>query len=398
VARVFAYAGEAFEAIWRNRARSVLTMLGMIIGTSSVIAVLGIGKAASSGIAGSLDAFGNPGYYISVDSKQDDPAAAQMQYRDVATVLAANGDTIKYAFPIYQRNYHIKSNGIDYIGFVGSQTDVVFDAITMHEGRRIDADDVASASHVIAVSQSLERRFFGDNGSALGAKFTINGVPFRCIGVYDEFKASIFSSTGASDFIDVPYSTYHHLAPGPIDILQVYPQAGVPLPKIRDAATATLRHVHGPRAQYEVQDAVAFLGAFERVIEVVGYGLTGIGGVALVVAGIGIMNIMLVSVSERTREIGIRKAIGAGSRDITMQFLMEAVIISLLGGGTGLLIGIAMVLLAYGVVSGLLGPAPIPWLFITSVAVGFSVFVGVVFGTYPAIRAGKLDPIEALRS
>jgi putative ABC transport system permease protein len=110
------------------------------------------------------------------------------------------------------------------------------------------------------------------------------------------------------------------------------------------------------------------------------------------------MNIMLVSVTERTREIGIRKAIGGSSADITTQFLMEAVILSVIGGGTGMLIGVLVVLAGYNVVAGLLGPAPIPWLLVTSVAVGFSTLVGVVFGTYPAIRAGKLDPIEALRS
>ena len=110
------------------------------------------------------------------------------------------------------------------------------------------------------------------------------------------------------------------------------------------------------------------------------------------------MNIMLVSVTERTREIGIRKAIGGSSADITTQFLMEAVILSLLGGGTGMVLGIGLVLLVDGIVAGLLGPAPIPWLFIVSLAVGFSMLVGVVFGTYPAIRAGKLDPIQALRS
>jgi len=398
VARYLAYAIEAFDAIWRNRARSALTMLGMIIGTASVITVLGIGNAASSGIKGSLDAFGNPGYFVSADLKQDDPRAAQIQYRDVASVLAANDNVIKYAFPVFQRNYHIKAHGVDYIGFVQSQTDVVFDTISTHEGRRIDAADVGSAAHVVVLSQALERRLFGSNATALGQKVTIDGVPFRCIGVYDDLKASIFTNAGASDYADVPYSTFQHIAPGPIDTLQVYPQPGATLDQVGDAVKATLRHAHGPRAQYEVQDSVAFLAAFERVIEVVGYGLTGIGGVALVVAGIGIMNIMLVSVSERTREIGIRKAIGAGSRDITTQFLMEALILSLLGGGTGLLIGISAVLLAYGIVAGLLGPAPVPWLFITSIAVGFSVLVGVVFGTYPAIRAGKLDPIEALRS
>jgi len=397
MSRILAYSREAFEAIWRNRARSVLTMLGMIIGTASVIAVLGIGRAASSGITAQLDAFGNPGFIISVDSKQDDPAAAQIQYRDVATLLSQDEATLQHVFPNFQRTYHIKANGVDYVGAVSSQQDVVLDTLTLHEGRRIDRGDVAAAAHVALLSQALERRLFG-GGRALGATVRVNGARFLIVGVYDELKAGIFNNVGQSDYIEIPYSTFHALAPGPIDSLQVYPRPGVTLVQVHDAVIATLRHVHGPRAQYQVQDAVAFLSGFERVIAVVGYGLTAIGGVALVVAGIGIMNIMLVSVNERTREIGIRKAIGGSSRDITLQFLMEAIILSLLGGGTGMLLGIACVLLTYGVVAGLLGPAPIPWLLITSIAVGFSVFVGVVFGTYPAIRAGRLDPIEALRS
>ena len=397
MSRILAYAREALEAIWRNRARSVLTMLGMIIGTASVIAVLGIGHAASSGINGQLDAFGNPGFIVAVDPKQDDPAAAQIQYRDIVTLANQNDATLRYLFPNFQRTYHIKGNGVDYVGAVTSQQGVVFDTLTLHEGRRIDQNDIDTAAHVALVSQALERRLYG-GGSALGTIVRVDGVRFRIVGVYDELKAGIFNNVGQSDYIEIPYSTYHQIAPGPIDSLQVYPQPGVTLPQVRDAVVATLRHIHGPRAEYQLQDAVAFLSAFERTIEVVGYGLTAIGGVALVVAGIGIMNIMLVSVNERTREIGIRKAIGGSSRDITLQFLMEAIILSLIGGGTGMAIGIIAVLATYGIVAGLLGPAPIPWLFITSIAVGFSVFVGVVFGTYPAIRAGKLDPIEALRS
>ncbi len=397
MSRILAYAREALDAIWRNRARSVLTMLGMIIGTASVIAVLGIGHAASSGINGQLDAFGNPGFIVAVDPKQDDPAAAQIQYRDIVTLANQNDATLRYLFPNFQRTYHIKGNGVDYVGAVTSQQGVVFDTLTLHEGRRIDQNDIDTAAHVALVSQALERRLYG-GGSALGTVVRVDGVRFRIVGVYDELKAGIFNNVGQSDYIEIPYSTYHQIAPGPIDSLQVYPQPGVTLPQVRDAVVATLRHIHGPRAEYQLQDAVAFLSAFERTIEVVGYGLTAIGGVALVVAGIGIMNIMLVSVNERTREIGIRKAIGGSSRDITLQFLMEAIILSLIGGGTGMAIGIIAVLATYGIVAGLLGPAPIPWLFITSIAVGFSVFVGVVFGTYPAIRAGKLDPIEALRS
>jgi putative ABC transport system permease protein len=395
--RIFAYAVEAMTAIWRNRARSLLTMLGMIIGTSSVIAVLGVGKAASGGIVGTLDSFGDPGYVVSVDPKQDDPAAAQIQYRDVATIAAQDGSTVRYVFPNFQRTYRIDANGIDYVGSVFSQEDIIFDSLTLHEGRRIGTADVVGAERVTLMSQSLERRFFGTS-SALGAIVRIDGVRFRVIGVYDELKAGIFSNTGQSDYIEIPYSTFHEIAPGPIDSLQIFARPNAELPQVREAIFATLRHLHGPRAQYDLQDATAFLGAFEKTIAVVGYGLTAIGGVALLVAGIGIMNIMLVSVTERTREIGIRKAIGGSSRDITLQFLMEAVILSLIGGGAGMLLGIAAVLAAYGVVENLLGPAPIPWILIVAVAVAFSTFVGVVFGTYPAIRAGRLDPIEALRS
>jgi putative ABC transport system permease protein len=398
VNRYLAYAREALEALWRNRARSILTMLGMIIGTASVIAVLGIGNAASSGISGSLNSFGDPGYLVDVDPNQDDPDAAQIQYRDAATLLAQDSGVARYVFPNYGRNYHIKATGIDYVGLVAAQEDVVFDSLTLREGRRIDHDDVVNGDHVTLMSQSLERRFYGDGGRALGTAVRINGIRFRVIGVYSDLKASLFSSVGASDYIEIPYSTYHDIAPGPVDSLNVWAQPGVSLDDLRDTMVASLRHLHGPRAEYRVQDFNAFFGAFEKTIAVVGYGLTAIGGVALLVAGIGIMNIMLVSVTERTREIGIRKAIGAGSRDITTQFLMEALILSLIGGGTGMVLGILFVLAAYGVVSGILGPAPVPWLLIVSIAVGFSTFVGVVFGTYPAIRAGKLDPIEALRS
>ncbi len=395
--RFVAYGLEALEALWRNRARSILTMVGMIIGTASVIAVLGIGKAASGGITNSLDSFGNPGYFVSVDEKQDDPAAAQIQYRDAAVVAAENPDTIAYAFPSVQRNYHIKANGVDYIGAVSSQTGIVFDTLTLHEGRRIDQTDVQGAAHVTLMSESLERRLFG-SGQALGQVVRINGVRFRTIGVYDDLKAGIFSNIGQSDYIEIPYTTFSEIAPGPVDSLQVYPKNGASLEDVRAGVVRSLQRIHGPNAQYDVQDAIAFLSAFEKTIDVVGYGLTAIGGVALLVAGIGVMNIMLVSVTERTREIGIRKAIGGSARDISTQFLMEAVILSLLGGGTGMILGVLIVLVAYGFVSTLLGPAPIPWLAIVAVAVGFSMLVGVVFGTYPAIRAGKLDPIEALRS
>jgi putative ABC transport system permease protein len=397
MSRLLAYSHEALEALWRNRGRSLLTVLGMIIGTASVIAVLGIGKAASNGIAGTLDSFGDPGIIVQVDLQQDDPVAATIQYRDVAQIVAATPDLTAHVFPSYQRTYKLSANGVDYDGTVVSQYDYINDTLTLREGRRINRDDVDNAARVALVTQPLESRLFHER-RALGEDVRVNGERFRIIGVYDSWKAGIFNNIAGSDYIEIPYTTFHEMAGSPVDNLQIYKQPGATLPEVRDAVERVLRHIHGPQAKYDTQDAMAFEGAFERSIDVISYGLTAIGAVALLVAGIGVMNIMLVSVTERTREIGIRKAIGAGARDIATQFLLEAVILSLIGGGIGMIFGIGAVLLMYGVVAGLLGPAPIPWLLIVSVAVGFSMVVGVVFGTYPATRAAKLDPIEALRS
>jgi putative ABC transport system permease protein len=397
MSRLLAYVSEAVDALWRNRARSILTMLGMIIGTSSVIAVLALGNAASSGISGSLDQLGNPGVFVSVDGKQDDPASAQIQFRDVAVVAQDNSDVLDYAFPVWQRTYKINGNNINYDGTVTSDQDYHPDQLTLREGRRIDTSDVLSAAHVTTLSHGMEKHFFGENGISLGQPIRVNGTRFTIVGVYNDYTG-IFNNAGGSDYLEIPYTTFAEIAPGPIDSLELYPKPGVSIDDVQAGVVRTLRHLHGPKATYIVQDAVAFELAFEKTIGVVTTGITAIGGVALLVAGIGIMNIMLVSVTERTREIGIRKAIGASASDVILQFLMEAVILSLIGGIVGMLLGIAVALGFYSFVTNLLGPAHIPFAMVITVAVGFSVFVGVVFGTYPAIRAGRLDPIEALRS
>jgi putative ABC transport system permease protein len=134
------------------------------------------------------------------------------------------------------------------------------------------------------------------------------------------------------------------------------------------------------------------------VLNIIGVGLSAIGGVALVVAGIGIMNIMLVSVTERTREIGIRKSIGASRNDIALQFLMEAILLALIGGGTGMILGLGVTIGGAQLISRQLGAVIIPYVLIVSIAIAFSGAVGLIFGMYPALRAASMDPIESLRS
>ena len=271
------------------------------------------------------------------------------------------------------------------------------DSITLAGGRRIDAADLASGARVCNLTLALAQRMYGP-GSAVGEELRIGGTSCTVVGVWAEVKGGLFNSAGANDFFTIPYPMFHELAPGPADALSLYAADGVSVAEVSADVIAILHRLHGRDSKYVTQDNTAMLQTFNSVLGVVAAGLTAIGGVALVVAGIGIMNIMLVSVTERTREIGLRKSIGARNTDIALQFLLEAVLLSLIGGGIGTLIGFVGVVGAYGAIAALVGPAPIPYLLIISVAVGFSTLVGTVFGTYPAVRASRLDPIAALRS
>ncbi len=197
----------------------------------------------------------------------------------------------------------------------------------------------------------------------------------------------------------LPYTTfYDDFSPGDLDYLIIYPSNQSQADAVGKAAVAALQRIHGNRAQYQVQNGAGIIGAFDGTLNVMAAALSAIGGVALVVAGIGIMNIMLVSVTERTREIGIRKAIGARRGDIALQFLMEAVVLAIAGGGTGMLLGLFATIGAASIISQQLGEVIIPYLLIISIALSFSIGIGMIFGTYPAIRAAGLNPIEALRS
>jgi putative ABC transport system permease protein len=359
--------------------------------------VLGISRAASGGITGTLNSFGDQGISINVDPNQDDPRAAAIQYRDARIIAADLGPVLEHIEPSYQRTYTLRADGVATTTTVVSGSEVHKDSLEMREGRRFDLDDIRNAAHVCLLSGPLADHLFKDL-PAQGKAVTVAGTRCTVLGVYAQIKGGFFNSIGGNEFIELPYTTLHEVAPGPVDVLEVYAAQGISVGRASDAITTVLRRLHGPRAQYLTQDNTALLQGFNQVLSIVATGLTGIGGVALLVAGIGIMNIMLVSVTERTREIGLRKAIGATRADVALQFLLEAVLLSFMGGGVGTVIGFTATLLAYSSVEALVGPAPIPYLLIISVAVGFSTLVGCVFGTYPAIRAARLDPIAALRA
>lgn len=395
--RLSAYAGEAFETLWRNRVRSLLTIVGMVVGTASIIAVVGTGRAAQAGIASTLGGFSDAGVYVVVDPQGDDPAASRMFPRDARAVLESNPQTIARVYPVYQRSYRIEGNGMSYDTFAVSATGDESDDLKLLSGRRIDRADVAAAARVCLITQDLADRFF-HSYDILGREVRMRGSPFRIVGVYAHGANALSSTIAGSEYVEIPYTAFADLAPGPVDLLVFYAAPGVQTKEAGDAVMRTLRRLHGPHAQYQILDNRSFLQSFDRTLGVVADGLAAVGAISLLVAGIGIMNVMLVSVTERTHEIGLRKSIGASRRDITLQFLLEALFLALIGGAIGTLLGLLVTVGAYAVIEHYIGPAGVPYALIVAVAVTFSTGVGLIFGTYPALRAGRMDPAAALRA
>jgi putative ABC transport system permease protein len=398
VTHFLSYLEEAVAALWRNRVRSILTMLGMIIGSSSIIAVFGISRAATTGITGTFDSFGQLPVFVNVDQSQNDPTRAALHFRDVATVAAALGSKAAEVEPYWGRVYPVAFGNIHDNESVQSDGGYHNDSLVMSEGRKIGDADVSSGARVCVMTSDLERKYFGSS-PALGKFLRIAGDRCEVVGVYADIKGTFMNSLVSNSAVTLPYTTmYNDFSPGDLDFLVVYPSDPAQADAVGAAAVDALHRIHGERAKYQVQNGAGFISGFDGVLNVVAVGLSAIGAVALVVAGIGIMNIMLVSVTERTREIGIRKAIGANRGNIALQFLMESVVLSLIGGGIGMALGLAVTIGAASILSRQLGVLIIPYLLIVCIALGFSIAVGMVFGTYPAIRAAGLDPIEALRS
>ena len=396
MSRFFAYVPEALESLWRHRARSILSIVGMVFGIASVISVLGLSQAGASGMKAMLASGGDPGFFVIPDQSQDDPSLATLYYRDAQLVQTYASGAVSRAIPFYSgRDYRITVSGkSDFLSLSSTREMDAGDGVKMISGRRLDAGDVESGASVCIISQSAADKLF-PGVDPTGRTINVGSQRLTIVGVFT-ITGSLFNSL-TGDTVYVPFTTAQRIAPGPIDLIQFWIEPGTAAVDAIAAVRVALARIH-PRAQYIVQDQSASLGVFEGVLGSIGIGLTFIGGIALFVAGVGIMNIMLVSVTERTHEIGIRKSIGASASDIGTQFLIEAAILSLVGGALGTALGVLAVLFGRSIILQSIGFAPVPWGLIIAVAAGFSMAVGIGFGSYPAARASQLDPVEALRS
>jgi putative ABC transport system permease protein len=392
------FLASAFEALWANRTRSILTMIGIVIGTAAVIAIFALGQSASASIAATLGMFGDQGIFVFPDAGARRLKTVQLQWQDVATVRDGCSRCLR-VYPVYDEYVTIRSGHSLDAYELQSDTDYIVDSLPMAEGRRFSSDDIDSARPVANLLMPAKQRLFGD-GPAVGKYVRIADRRFLVVGVYAPISAGIFSGAGGSDYaINIPYTTFHHMPNSQVLYLQVFPKPGESAAAVIDDVVGILKRVHGTRAAFEGQDFSQQANTFLSIIAYVAIGISAIGFIALVVGGIGVMNIMLVTVIERTREIGIRKAIGASRRDILWQFLAEAIAITLVGGLIGSIIGVSAALATNKfLITGFAGQASsINWLPILVASLSFSVLIGLFFGTYPAVRAASLSPIECLR-
>jgi putative ABC transport system permease protein len=395
----------ALRSIWAHKMRSVLTTLGIIIGVAAVIGVVSIVQGLNFWIAGQLQGVGAT--YIRVDSRRDpsDPDLANrgntLTYEDGQAIVEQIPEIVAFS-PITFRSDRVrrgKRTSTPFVLGVGS----AFQEVTntwVEKGRFFSSLDEASRAHVCVVgTKVVEDLELGEQ--PLGKDVTIGNTVFTVIGVME--KLGQILGANRDSLIVIPFTTarelYGQQAIEQFFRLDLQARSAADVERAKDLITDLLRRRHGLRPgqandfQVTLQEELlettsSILGAITKVVGAVV-------GIALLVGGIGIMNIMLVSVTERTREIGIRKAVGARKGDILVQFLIEAVTLSALGGVVGILAGWGIGILGAKAIPGF-PPAHVP-LWAVALGFGFASAVGILFGVYPAAKAAALDPIESLR-
>jgi putative ABC transport system permease protein len=385
--RLLGTARLALNRIWATKTRSLLTMLGVVIGVAAIVALTSIVDGASQGINKSLATLGTNQLNITAMApdaltEQDAEALAKLEGVSVMFVQAQNEGTIATA----DMRVNARLVGVSSQYFDAVKPEIAMGAYLSDSKFAAEAKDVvfgADAANDLGLTSDM-----------LGQTVKLNGQDFRLVGVLDDQAG--FGTNGrvyvTLDSARKLFSQYPYVS-------SIVVQAETPeaVDALQLAADKLLRERYGlgaeTDARYTITNQASLIAAVSSITDTLGLLLTGIAGISLIVGGIGIMNIMLVSVRERTREIGVRRAIGAKQSNILTQFLIEAIVLSLAGGVVGLILGqIAAFFLA------IIGD----WVFSIQLetvllALGFSLVVGVLFGVWPARTAAKLEPIDALR-
>ncbi len=394
----FEYLRLAFTALRTNKIRSALTMLGVIIGVASVILLVSIGSGLQNWVTQQFASLGSNTLWVmagDVNISQG-PRGAMMsvskfELSDVED-LQRGSAAIKQVSPMVQGfatfNYKGKATSTEVWGVWENYFDIA--KYQPEFGRNITQNDVERSARVIVLGHKPAVDLFGENVNPVGKSIPLNEVRFEIVGVLKS-KGGGGAMGSADDFAAIPLTTamqqFDRDRPFMMFIEAVNSES-VTQAKV-DAEKILSRRLKDD--EFTVLEQTQLLETINQFLGVITAALGGIASISLLVGGIGIMNIMLVSVTERTREIGLRKAVGATPRAILWQFLIEAVILSLVGGTIGILLGA----LGSAGINRFISTSVTPWS--VFLAFGFSALVGIVFGVAPAIRASRLNPIEALR-
>lgn len=397
---------EIYTALTVNKIRSGLTVLGIIIGIGSVIIMVAIGKGAQETIAQNIQAIGS-NLLIVRPGGQSGPglhaegaqgSAQSLTLADVETLRGKLSAIDKIAPEVSAGRYQVTAQGKNTNTSVSgvSSDQAVVRNITMAQGSFITSEQTRNLAKVAVIGPDVNAKIFGENAPSVGKKIRVGNVNFTIIGIAAPRGGTGFGSS--DDFIYIPLSTAQQFFSGNgyLSLINIRIKTGEDMAEASNQATALLRTAHRiglkEEADFRIMNQADIVQTATSVTSTFTMLLGAVAGISLVVGGIGIMNMMLTTVTERTREIGLRKAIGAKRKDIQIQFLFEAILLTFIGGVLGVLIGFmaAQIMTSFGIKASIsLG----------SVALAFlvSAAIGIVFGYYPAHRAARLSPMEALR-
>jgi len=391
----------AWEALRANKLRSFLTMLGVIIGVAAVITLVSVGQTARSSVVGEFASLGPDLLWVLPGkAKEGSPFPTEegrftLSYED-ARAIAQGAASVNGVAPFLQTSIDVTVSARKTTTTVIGTTPALLPvrSLSVQTGRFLQDSDMVSRKRIAVLGPVLATRMFRTPALALGRRMTINGRAFEVVGVLQP-EGGIFG-VDLDDRAYVPLTTAQQLFNvNYASFIFVRARDAGSIPRAARETERILLREHGEE-DFTVLSQSQLLTSLNAILGILTIALSSIAAISLVVGGIGIMNIMLVSVTERTREIGIRKAIRAQRIDILTQFLIEAIGISLVGGVLGMVAGLAV---SWGISSRLFQSAPslaatFP---VVVLAFSFSVLVGVIFGVYPAWRAAQLHPIEALR-